>query len=257
MKLAVNSGHRKTPTNTGFSIKTNVYEGPLELLLELIEKRKLFIGDIALAKVTDDFVTYVNSFGSLPISDSVNFILTASTLLLIKSKALLPELSMSTEEQQDIVDLNKRLALLSKIKEASTIVRQSYLENRLFETERLRVVESVFAPGKIITVANVQKSIASLLASAPKPEKGAHTVQIKKIISLEEMVDNLTKRVSSTLRMTFKEFSSGHKEEKVNVIVGFLALLELFKQGVVHVNQESNFADIHIEAQSVTVPRYN
>lgn len=257
MKLAVNSGQIQKSSNSGFNIKTNIYEGPLELLLELIEKRKLFIGDIALAKVTDDFVAYVNSFGSLPISDSVNFILTASTLLLIKSKALLPELSLSNEEQTDITDLNKRLAILSKIKDASQLVKSEYLNNRMFETKRLRSVETVFAPGKIITIPNIQKSIANLLASAPKVEKGAHTVHIKKIISLEEMVDNLTKRVSSTLRMTFREFSSGHKEEKVNVIVGFLALLELFKQGIVHVNQDTNFADIHIEAQSITVPRYN
>src|SRR4051812_22931017 len=71
-----------------FKIKTEVFEGPLDLLLTLIEKRKLFINDISLSKVADDFITYVQRIGSLPIAESAQFILIASTLLLIKSKSL-------------------------------------------------------------------------------------------------------------------------------------------------------------------------
>ena len=74
-----------------FTVKTQSFEGPLDLLLDLIEKRKLFINDISLVKVTDDFIAHVRQFENLPMAESAHFILVASTLLLIKSKSLLPD----------------------------------------------------------------------------------------------------------------------------------------------------------------------
>ena len=82
-------------------------------------------------------------------------------------------------------------------------------------------------------------------------------VVIDKVISLEEMITNLTKRVTESLRMSFKEFSGAHKGEKVNVIVSFLAMLELVKQGVINVTQEKHFEDINMETETIGVPRYN
>ena len=91
-----------------FAIKHEKFEGPLELLLDLIEKRKLFINDIALAKVADDYVEYVKTVGDFPLSESAQFILIASTLLLIKSKSLLPNLELSEDEKGNIADLERR-----------------------------------------------------------------------------------------------------------------------------------------------------
>jgi segregation and condensation protein A len=93
--------------NTIYKVKTETFEGPLDLLLSLIEKRKLFINDISLAKVADDYVSHIQSLGNFPIADSANFILIASTLLLIKSKSLLPQLTLSEEEQTNVDDLEK------------------------------------------------------------------------------------------------------------------------------------------------------
>ncbi len=69
-----------------FTVKQQHFEGPLDVLLNLIEKRKLFINDISLAKVADDYLAYIKSLENFPIADSANFILIASTLVLIKSK---------------------------------------------------------------------------------------------------------------------------------------------------------------------------
>ena len=80
---------------------------------------------------------------------------------------------------------------------------------------------------------------------------------IKQVISLEEMMDNLTKRITHGLKMKFSDFSLGHKQEKVNVIVSFLAMLELVKRGIIQVSQENNFGDIDMETNSVGVPKYN
>ena len=69
-----------------FKIKTTGFEGPFGLLLNLIEKRKLFINDVSLSAVTEDYLSYMNKLGGLPPSEVSSFVLVASTLLLIKSK---------------------------------------------------------------------------------------------------------------------------------------------------------------------------
>ena len=101
------------------TVKTSVYEGPLEVLLELIEKRKLLINDISLASVTDEYIARVNTMPHLPVGETAEFISLAATLLLIKSRSLLPNLQLSEEESRDIKELEYRLALYQLIKEAS------------------------------------------------------------------------------------------------------------------------------------------
>ena len=86
-----------------FTVKTKDFEGPLDLLLDLIEKRKFFINDLSLAKVTDDFIAHIQQFENLPMGESAHFILVASTLLLIKSRSLLPQLNLTEEEQTDLL----------------------------------------------------------------------------------------------------------------------------------------------------------
>jgi chromatin segregation and condensation protein Rec8/ScpA/Scc1 (kleisin family) len=70
------------------------------------------------------------------------------------------------------------------------------------------------------------------------------------------MIDTLTKRVTGALRMSFKEFTGEHKENKVNVIVSFLAMLQLVRDGVLHASQNEHFHDITLETKEVGVPRY-
>jgi segregation and condensation protein A len=239
-----------------FTVKTKEFEGPLDLLLSLIEKRKLFINDISLAKVADDFIAYVRSFESLPMGDAAHFILVASTLLLIKSKSLLPNLSLTEEEEGDIRDLEIRLKIYQRIKEASRNIKDSYGTNPIFEPSKDRPMTPVFSPHTSMNPAQLLSSIKNLLRSLPKKEVLPKAL-VRKVVSLEEMITKLTTRVTSGLRMSFKDFSGEHKGEKVNIIVSFLAMLELVKQGVIHVNQESHFGDIHMESKEVGVPRYN
>src|SRR5258706_1534126 len=94
-----------------YQIKIASFEGPLGLLLGLIEKRKLHINDVSLAQVTEDYLAHINKLGGLPPSEISSFILVASTLLLIKSKSLLPNLDLTSEEEGDIRSLEERLRL--------------------------------------------------------------------------------------------------------------------------------------------------
>ena len=242
------------PENT-FQIKTEVFEGPLDLLLNLIEKKKLFINDISLSKVADDYIAYLQKMENFPIADSADFLVIASTLLLIKSKSLLPNLNLSEEENQSVSDLEKRLKIYQRIKELSVHIKNHFGKDIIFSPER-RIAQPVFSPDQTMTKENFLIAILSVLKSLPKLENIPKAV-VKKVISLEEMIGDLTKRIQSSIKLSFREFAKVGKEERVNVIISFLAMLELVKQGIVNVRQNNHFDDIEIETQRTDVPHYN
>lgn len=247
---------KKLIPNQSFKIKTEVFEGPLDLLLTLVEKRKLFVNDISLAKVTDDFIAHIEQFEKLPMGESAQFILVASTLLLIKSRSLLPSLTLTEEEETDIHDLETRLKIYKKIKDASLHVKALFGHEMIFQPAQDRPMAPVFSPHESMNLLNLAKAIKEVIHSLPKKEK-IPTAIVRKVVSLEEMIDSLTKRIQSGLRMSFKDFSGEHKHERVNVIVSFLAMLELVKQGTIHATQDATFGDIQMETKSVGVPRYD
>jgi segregation and condensation protein A len=238
-----------------FSIKLGSFEGPLDLLLDLIEKRKLFISDISLAKVTDDFIAHIKQFECMPMGESAHFILIASTLLLIKSKSLLPSLNLTEDEQGDIRDLETRLKIFKRIKEASRHVQQLFGGDMIFPQSQSRPVSPVFTPAPQFTLEKALYSLKDLINRLPKKEVLPKHV-VEKVVSLEDMIGTLTTRITSHLRMSFNEFTKENKENRVNVIVSFLAMLELVKQGIMYVSQESTFSDIQMETKDVAVPRY-
>ncbi len=238
-----------------FTVKTSAFEGPLDLLLDLIEKRKLFISDISLAKVTDDFIEHVRNFENMPMGESAHFILVASTLLLIKSKSLLPDLNLTEEESGDIRDLETRLKIYQRIKEASRHVQKMFGGEMIFGQSQSRPVQPVFVPSPEFSLEKALYALKDLINRLPKKENLPKHV-VDKVVSLEDMIGTLTGRIQRQLKMSFKDFAGEHKGNRVNVIVSFLAMLELVKQGIVHVSQESEFGDISMETKEVGVPKY-
>lgn len=236
-----------------FSIKTENFEGPLDLLLSLIEKRKLLINDFSLSKVSDEFIQYIESKDEFPVKESSDFILIASTLLLIKSKSLLPNLDLSEEEKSDIHNLEKRLRIYKIIKDSITSITGIFGKNILFSAEK-RKFDPVFAPDESMKIENIYPAILKLIENLPKKET-VPEAKVRKIISLEEMIDSLGERIERSLKMSFKDFTRNQKE-RVNVIVGFLAMLELVKRGIITARQEKHFSDIELETGSINVPKY-
>ncbi|OGC88234.1 hypothetical protein A3D70_02685 [Candidatus Adlerbacteria bacterium RIFCSPHIGHO2_02_FULL_54_18] len=233
------------------TVKTEVYEGPLDVLLELVEKRKLLINDISLAAVTDEYIEQINAMESLPVSDTAEFVALAATLLLIKSRSLLPHLELSGDETRDIKELEYRLALYQLIKDAARGLHQLDLPHLSPGNPRER--EPLFIPDPALTPEGLQTAAEQLIEGFPAllilPK-----VEVKKIISLEEMVERMAGRIQSAIRMSFKEFAG--KKERGEIIVGFLALLELVKQGIIKAQQESHFGDITLESDAVSTPHY-
>lgn len=246
-----------------FVIKTPVFEGPLELLLSLIEKRKLLINDIALADVADEYMEHVRTLSQFPTREVAQFVLVASTLVLIKSRSLLPEFNLTQEEEGDIQNLQDRLRLYQRARELSAHVRERFGEHVLFPREETTLpFEPVFAPHPSITASRLYEALKGVVARLPKTEQLQKTV-VEKIMSLEEMMDRLTGRIKQALSMRFSEFAKAHahggtteREVKVNTIVSFLAMLELVKQGMLAARQHTTFSDIEMENAAVGTPRY-
>ncbi len=124
--------------SSAFSIKTETFEGPMELLIELVEKRKLLINDISLAAVTDEYMQTVSSMQELSLPNTSQFITLAATLLLIKSKSLLPILDLTSEEEASIDDLEERLKRYQLYRDASLDLQSRFGKQVMYEREFTR-----------------------------------------------------------------------------------------------------------------------
>lgn len=242
-----------TTAPAGFQVRTESYEGPLGLLLELIEGRKLLVNDVSLSQVTDDFITFVRGKGEFPMEDAADFIQIAATLLLIKSKSLIPDLELSGDEEQDIDDLKLRLLAYERARESARELSRLFGRSVMVSAGE-RVPEVVFAPSKDLTPTNLENALKEALAALEKEEKLPET-RVRPMVTIEEMMDRLLDRVQKAVTMSFKDFSGG-TAEKVEVIVSFLALLELVKQGALDVAQYETYGDIRITNTKAEVPKY-
>lgn len=235
------------------AVKTSVYEGPLDLLLELIEKRKLLINDIALATVTEEYIARINAMEALPMGETAEFVALAATLLLIKSRSLLPLINLTEEESKDIKELEYRLAVYQLIKDAAKGIGRQVGGAVLYEGTP-QEMEPMYIPDASVTLQSLFGAAQSLIAGFPQ-HLTLPKVQVKTVVSIEEMIDKLRERVTSALRLSFKDFA-GSRAERGDVIISFLALLELVKQGIIKATQEGEYGDITLESDSVSTPSY-
>ncbi len=240
---------------SAFTVKHEKFEGPFEALLELIEKRKLHVSEVSLASVADDFIVYAKKFESFPVAEGAAFILVASTLLLIKSKSLLPALELSVEEKTDIKELERRLALYQKVRGYAAALRARFGARVAMPLEA-RGRAPLFSPDTSTTVASIAEALRALIMSLPRVV-ALPKVVVEKVLSLDETIARLTSRIQTALRLGFRDFAgrAGAKAKK-EIIVSFLAMLELVRRGAIRVTQESHFDDILMETDAVGVPKY-
>lgn len=237
-----------------FSITTDVYTGPLDLLIDLIEKRKLLINDISIAAVTDEYMKYVAIMERSTLRETADFVVLASTLLLIKSKSLLPILELTETEEESMEQLEKRLKLYQIFRNAGKIVEQAFGGRMLYERTFVFDETPLFVTDNYTNVSALTNAITEVVTRLPK-KIDKPKVQVRKVVSLEEMIDRLKERVERQLSFKFKDFT-GDSRERGTIIVGFLAVLEMVKQGSVMVRQAAHYTDIEIERDTGTKPSY-
>jgi segregation and condensation protein A len=238
---------------TAFALETPVYQGPLEALLELIEARKLSITQVSLAEVCDAYLSYLEKLPELPLGETAQFVLVASTLLLIKSRSLLPSLTLTEEERESVDELERRLAQLRLIKNASKLLRKEWGTHPYVIDRRTPARAAIFAPAES-SVLTLSTAIRRLISTLPIPEKMVEA-SVAPVLALEQVVANLKTRLSSAVRTTWRELTKNATRH--DAIVHFLAILELVRGGHASATQQSLFGDIAIESEATEgIPRY-
>jgi segregation and condensation protein A len=245
-----------------YEVKTLAYSGPLEKLLELIEAKKMDITQISLAEVTADFLLYVDSIkeeAQKTENDAdeetkvqalrmlADFLVVASQLILIKSKALLPELSLSEEEENEIHDLEARLKIYSQLKPMFAAVKNEWSQSsQIYSRAMLLSQPVVFYPPKKLTLKSMGESLDRLLNSLGSFFLDKETIK-RQLFTLEDKISEVTKKIAQGISK-FSEIIG--RKTKNEVIVIFLALLQLLRENTFAVSQEKLFDEIKIEKKN-------
>ncbi|OGG53893.1 hypothetical protein A3H16_00385 [Candidatus Kaiserbacteria bacterium RIFCSPLOWO2_12_FULL_53_8] len=236
-----------------FIVATPAFEGPLEALLNMIEERKMSVSDISLAEVTDAYLAYVEKLPELPLGETAQFILVASTLLLIKSRALLPTLELSEDERESVEELERRLARYTIIRKTAKLLRKEWGRAPLSLARRAPLRSPVFSPADA-SISTIAAAAARLVSILPKPEALANAV-VAPVLALEDVIIQLKERLKSAFKARFSDLT--RSRERQEVIVYFLAMLELVRTGSASVSQERLFEDITIEIENIAgTPRF-
>lgn len=235
-----------------FAIQSDQFQGPLDLLLTLIQERKLYINEISLAQVTDAYLSYLEQYTEHPVEETAQFVYIAATLLLIKSRSLLPNMELTAEEESDIAELERRLRQYRIFHQAALKLRKRWHTAPLIPSGYRVPIQAHFAPGST-TLEQLTHAADGIVHTLPtqtfRPE-----VTVTKTITLEQAVDALRSRIRTTTRLLFSEIKKGGS--KSDIIVHFLALLELVKGGIVAAEQEGTFHDIVVATEQLETPQY-
>lgn len=233
--------------NSGYKVQTPVYEGPLDLLLNLIESAELDITAVSLAMVTDQYLKYLSSLENAQADEISEFLVIAAKLVLIKSEALLPRPVTHEPGEEDVAgNLIEQLKLYKLYKEIG-----GWLQVRV--DRGLRTFLRVAPPPKVepkldlsdLTAAKLQS--AALRVFAREQEKQAlGTVIAPPRVTIREKIDLISRTLKKIRQARFHGLL-GDKATRLEVVVTFLALLELIKRYRVAVVQEDLFGDISIE----------
>lgn len=226
-------------------IKIEKFEGPLDLLLQLIEQQQLDITQVALSQVTDQYLEYLRRMEERQPTELADFLVVAAKLLVIKSRALLPYLTWEEEEEGE--DLEKQLKMYRIFVEASKNI-EGLLKKRHFSFFRPKppvTEEIIFSPPKKLTKNEMAKIFKEIISKL-QPVVALPQEALRKAISIKERIEKIRNLIVQKGICTFDEIISGQCT-KAETIVNFLALLELVKQREVLVDQEGLFNQIQFK----------
>ena len=228
-----------------FNFELEKFSGPLDLLLQLIEQEELDVSQIALAKVTDQYLAYLDASIDLPANELADFLVVATKLLVIKSKILLPQ--MADDEEDSAEQLEAQLKMYKEYLEASKNIEALIAgTKRTFAKERLPIdFRPKFSPPINLSANDLnlifEEIIKRLDYISSLPEK-----IMERVISLKEMVGNIRQKIGEFKKIGFRQLLN-EANSKSEVVVCFMALLELIKSGEAVVNQKGIFDEIEIE----------
>ena len=238
-----------------YVVTTPSFSGPIELLLQLISSHDVDVLDVALAPIVDAFVaTLRDEVVELEVDDLSEFLLIAAILLEMKSRRLLPGRD-GTDPDEEFVGWEERDVLLARLLELRTYAALADAFVSLFERAsrsfpRLRGIDDGFvvAPPDLlagVTTAQLAGAYLRGIEVKPVPVVRLHHVTVD-AVSVAETVVSLSQRLPSLGKLSFRQLTEG-LESRIEIIVHFLALLELCKLGHIELGQGATFGDVEIE----------
>jgi segregation and condensation protein A len=232
----------------GYLINTDVFEGPLDLLLQLIERAELDITRLALAEVTDQYLDYMKELQDRNASEVSAFLVIATRLLQIKSAALLPRppADAIAPEEDPGEALAQQLIIYKRFKELSRVLDQR--ENEGLRTY-LRVAPPPRVEGRVdltnISLDDLRQAAYQIFCNQPHMSSLNSVVNIPRI-TIREKIHWILDAMRQKTLSTFQAILMGN-HSRIDVVVTFLAMLELIKVNVLQVQQVDQFGEIEIQ----------
>ncbi|MBI4993676.1 segregation/condensation protein A [Candidatus Wolfebacteria bacterium] len=231
-----------------YQINSGQFSGPIEKLLNLIEEKKLEITELNLAAITADFIEYLKKIEQSKAPELrflAEFVAIAATLILIKSKSILPSMELSGEEEKNIKDLEERLKMYAIFKPAMALFKNFY-ERKNFSVSRQLFLnfQPVFYPAANVSQESLKERMEKIFSDFKQFALEEEKIEMP-LIKLEEKVAEILKRIESGAG-NFNNIVSN--KSKAEIIVLFLALLHLLKEQFIKVEQNNGFDDIIIES---------
>ncbi|ALS03265.1 segregation and condensation protein A [Enterococcus silesiacus] len=238
------------------NVKLDVFEGPLDLLLHLIQKLEIDIYDIPIAAVTEQYMNYIHTMKTLELEIAGEYIVMAATLMAIKSKMLLPKQELEMTEDDEIFDgedprdaLVAQLLEYRKFKYAAGLLHEKESERSLYYTKEPMDIDEYKDDNPLLTP-NQLNTIDLFLAfhamlEKKKSRQPVETTVAGDDVSIEEKITVISQKMRQIARDTpinFESFFTSYSKQEV--VTTFMALLELMKKGVIHVEQEDNYGTI-------------
>ncbi|MED3562962.1 segregation/condensation protein A [Bacillus sp. MUM 116] len=244
-----------------YKVKIDAFEGPLDLLLHLINRLEIDIYDIPVAQITEQYLIYIHTMKELKLDIASEFLVMAATLLAIKSKMLLPKNEENIEDMESEIsydedprdELVERLIEYRKYKDAANDLKSMEEERGLMYTKPPSDL-SDFAKDKQPEKADLNVSLYDMLAAfqkllrRKKLQRPLATKITRQEISIEKRMSEIMGELKHLKgRKNFNELFP--YPEKEHIVVTFLAILELIKRKEIDVEQQENFGDIFVEAK--------
>ena len=240
-----------------YKIKTENFEGPLDLLCHLIDKNKMDIYDIKINEIADQYIEYLNQMEEMNLDIASEFLIMASTLIYLKSKSLLPKQD-EVEEELTEEELIQRIIEYKKYKEIIKKLRVNYEEN---SKSFFKMPEQIELPKKQIEkdydkdlIPNLYKTLWN--KNKEKINKNAENIQkiaITESYTVTSKVKEMFKALIKNNKFVFNKLFSIEEHNKQEVVTAFSGLLEMSKRDKVNTKQEDLFEDIIVEKKKKIV----
>lgn len=235
------------------TVSTSVYEGPFDLLLNLILKEEVELYEVSLAAIVDAYLAEMERIEECDLETATEFLLIASILVELKTRRLLPVHERADRddefglwEERDL--LLARLLECKTFKDAAVSFRRMAADAALSKPRRAGLEDRFahLAPDLLEGITTDDLRAAFMAAMAPRPSVHVDTDSIAPIrISVAEAVARVADGLPARGVVTFRDLTRG-LVDRIEVVVWFLAVLELYKQGVVELDQLDSFGDIHV-----------